>query len=62
MAILIPDQPEFYYSEALQPCHAACKILKPWVQWLVQNKSFVNTRVDVNFARVDVNFQMFTGT
>ena len=25
-AILIPDQPEFNHSEALQPCHAACEI------------------------------------
>ena len=25
-AILIPDQPEFYHSEAPQPCHAACEI------------------------------------
>ena len=25
-AILIPDQPEFKHSEALQPCHAACEI------------------------------------
>ena len=25
-AILIPDQPEFYHSEALQPWHAACEI------------------------------------
>ena len=23
---LIPDQPECYHSEALQPCHAACEI------------------------------------
>ena len=26
VAILIPDQPKFNHSEALQPCHAACKI------------------------------------
>ena len=25
-AILIPDQPEFNHSEALQPCQAACEI------------------------------------
>ena len=25
-AIFDPDQSEFYHSEALQPCHAACEI------------------------------------
>ena len=23
---LIPEQPEFHFSEALQPCHDACEI------------------------------------
>ena len=25
-AILIPDEPEIYHSEGLQPCHVACEI------------------------------------
>ena len=28
----IPDQPEFYHSEALQLCHAVSEIWEPWVQ------------------------------
>ena len=30
---MITEQPEFYFSETLQPCHAACKIRESWVQW-----------------------------
>ena len=32
-AIMIPDQPEFYRSKVVQPCHAACEIREPWVKW-----------------------------
>ena len=28
----LSQQPKFYHSEALQPCHAACEISEPWVQ------------------------------
>ena len=31
-AILILDQPQCFHSESLQPYHAACEIIEPWVQ------------------------------
>ena len=50
------DQAECYHSEALKSGHAACEIENHECSGFIQMNLKVS--VDVNFARVDLNYQM----
>ena len=47
-----PEQPECYFSEAQQPCHAAYEIWQPWCSGFRELVIWMDfyTRVDIKFA------------